>query len=211
VGVIAVLVVVLVAGLAVAAYHLLSGGSHPTASGTSHHHATSQTNSKPVVLQPLSAQGLEENNVNANFAIDNSPKTAWQTHFYIGSPFFGGLQPASGLLLDMGRGVKLSSVTVTFGAIPGANVQIRLGTPAAAVPPPVQNPTNAQAAADQSFANAMTTVGQQSNVSGTVTFPVTSTAQGRYVLIWFTKLPLQAGQTEKYQAEIFNVIVKGTG
>jgi hypothetical protein len=211
IGVIAVLVVVLVAGLAVAAYFSLSGGGHSPASGAAHHPATAQAGSKPVVLQPLSAQGLEENNVNANLAIDNNPKTAWETHFYIGSPFFGGLQPASGLLLDMGHSVKLSSVTVTFGAIPGASVQIRIGTPAAPVPPPVQNPTNAQAAADQSFANDMTTVAQQSNVGATVTFPVTSTAQGRYVLIWFTKLPLQVGQTEKYQAEIFNVIVKGTG
>jgi hypothetical protein len=118
---------------------------------------------------------------------------------------FGGLQQGSGLILDMGRSVRLSSVTVTFGSIPGADVQIKIGNPATPVPP--QNePSTAQAIAD-----SMTTVAQQSGVSNTVTFPVTSTDTGRYVLIWFTKLPPMAGQSNKYQADIFNVVVKGVG
>jgi hypothetical protein len=96
-------------------------------------------------------------------------------------------------------------VTVTFGSIPGADVQIKIGNPATPVPP--QNaPSTAEATA-----NSMTTVAQQSDVSGTVTFPVSSSASGRYVLIWFTKLPPMAGQANKYQADIFNVIVKGMG
>jgi hypothetical protein len=58
----------------------------------------------------------------------------------------------------------------------------------------------------------MTTVAQNPDVpGGTVTFPVTSSATGRYVLIWFTKLPPMAGQPDKYQADIFNIVVKGTG
>ena len=101
--------------------------------------------------------------------------------------------------------LRLSSVTVMFGPIPGANVQIKIGNPASPVPP--QNePTVAQATA-----NSMTTVAQQDDVGGTVTFPVTSSASGRYILIWFTKLPPMAGQSNKYQADVFNVVVKGMG
>jgi hypothetical protein len=118
---------------------------------------------------------------------------------------FGGLQQGSGLILDMGRSVRLSSVTVKFGSIPGADVQIKIGNPATPVPPQ-DEPTTAQA-----IASSMTTVAQQSDVSGTVTFPVTSSASGRYVLIWFTKLPPMAGQPNRYQADIFNIIVKGMG
>ena len=141
----------------------------------------------------------------ANLAIDNNPATDWQTDWYLGNPVFGGLKQGSGLILDMGRSVRLSSVTVKFGSIPGADVQIKIGNPATPVPP--QNePSTAEA-----IANSMTTVAQQSNVSGTVTFPVTSTATGRYVLIWFTKLPPMAGQPNKYQADIFNIVVKGMG
>jgi hypothetical protein len=102
-------------------------------------------------------------------------------------------------------------VTVTFGSISGANVEIKIGTPAAPLPPPSNDPTTSQAATGQAFANAMTTVSQQTNVSGTVTFPVSSTATGRYVLIWFTKLPPKAGSSNEYQADIYKIVVKGTG
>jgi hypothetical protein len=204
VGVIVVLAAAVVAGLAVVGLRALHGG-HPAPSAVTHPPSSARTSTAVVTLVPVSAQGFDENPSGANLAIDNSPATAWQTHWYIGNPVFGGLQQGSGLILDMGRSVKLSSVRVTFGSIPGADVQIKIGNPATPVPP--QNaPDTAQA-----IANSMTTVAQQSDVSNTVTFPVTSTASGRYVLIWFTKLPPMAGQSNKYQAEIFNVVVKGVG
>ncbi len=211
-GIIAAVVAVVVVVIAVVAFTALHGGGKPPSRAATHSPSTGHNSTTPVVLQPVSAQGLEENNVGANLAIDNNPQTDWQTHFYIGSPKFGGLQPGSGLLLDMGRSVKLSSVTVTFGSAPGADVEIKLGTPAGSVPAPIQNPSPTQAAADQSFANSLPTVAQQSNAAGgTVTFPVTSTASGRYVLIWFTQLPPMAGHSGKFQADIFNIVVKGTG
>ena len=193
-----------VAGLAVVGLRALHGG-HPAPSAVTHPPTSARTSTAVVTLVPVGAQGFEENPSGANLAIDNSSATAWQTHWYIGNPVFGGLQQGSGLILDMGRSVRLSSVTVTFGSVPGADVQIKIGNPANPVPPQ-DAPDTAQA-----IANSMTTVAQQSNVSNTVTFPVTSTATGRYVLIWFTKLPPMAGQSNKYQAEIFNVVVKGVG
>ena len=47
---------------------------------------------------------------------------------------------------------------------------------------------------------------------GTTTFQAKSTATGRYVLIWFTRLPPQAGGPDSVQeAEIFSIVVKGLG
>jgi hypothetical protein len=207
--VIAVIVIAVVVGVGVVAFHSLAGGKTPAPSAVTHHPAAARGSSSVVTLQPVSAQGLEENNNGANLAIDGNPATAWKTHFYLGNAVFGGLQQGSGLILNMGRTVTLSSVAVTFGSIPGADVQIKIGTPAAPLPPPSNDPSAAQAAADQSYANAMTTVAQQANVSGTTLFPVSSTASGQYVLIWFTKLPPMAGQSNRYQAAIYNIVVKG--
>jgi serine/threonine protein kinase len=205
VGIIAVLVAAVVAGLAVVAFHSLHGG-HPSPSAATTPPAHTQTSTAAVTLTPVSAQAFEDNPTGANLAIDNNPNTAWQTFWYRDNPVFGGLQQGSGLILDMGRSVRLSSVTVKFGPIPGGAVQIKIGNPSTPVPPQ-SAPSTAEA-----IANSMTTVAQNTDVpGGTVTFPVTSSATGRYVLIWFTKLPPMANQPDKYQADIFNIVVKGTG
>jgi hypothetical protein len=92
----------------------------------------------------------------------------------------------------MGRQVRLSSVTVTFGPVPGADVAIEVG----------DNDTLAAATLP-----AFTTVAAADGVGGTHTFRAARSARGRYVLIWFTKLP-PAG-LGKFQAEIFNVSIRG--
>lgn len=205
VAIIALLVAAVVAGLVVVAYHSLRPG-HSTPSSATHPPTSVRTSTAVTTLTPVSAQAFEENPTGTNLAIDNNPKTAWQTHWYLGNPVFGGLQQGSGLILDMGHSVRLTSVTITFGPIAGASVQIKIGNPAQPVPPQ-NDPSVAQATAA-----SMTTVAQQdNNVVNTVTFPVTSTATGRYVLIWFTELPPMAGQPDKYQADIFNIVVKGMG
>jgi hypothetical protein len=162
------------------------------------------------VLTPVSDQALDETDANAPAALGNTPGQFWQTQFYIGNPVFGGVKQGAGLILNMGHPVKLSSVTVTFGSIPGADVQIRIGTPSAPLPPPTNDPNASQTPVDQAYADSLTQVAQQSDVAGTVTFPVTNSATGQYVLIWFTKLPPMAGNPNRYQAEIYNVVVKGS-
>jgi hypothetical protein len=150
------------------------------------------------VLKPIGAKGVSEPSTKAALAIDGSPATAWSTQYYLGNPRFGGLKNGSGLLVDMGKTVKLSSVTVTFGSTPGANVSIMIG-----------NDGSADSASVGSFA----TVAQQDGVpGGTTTFDVHSSASGRYVLIWFTKLPPKAdgGPSGSFGASIFNIIVKGS-
>jgi hypothetical protein len=56
----------------------------------------------------------------------------------------------------------------------------------------------------------MTTVASSDNPTGPVAFHITSTATGRYLVIWFTKLAPAPGATGKFEAQIFNVAVKGT-
>jgi len=158
-----------------------------------------------VVLTPVSAHGFDalsspghdpsdEDDRQAGYAIDGNPTTAWQTLYYDGNPVFGGLKTGSGLILDMGRQVRLTSVTVTFGPTPGADVSIEVGN------------DNTLAA---STLSTFTTVATARDVGGTYTFECTSAARGRYVLVWFTKLP-PAG-SDKFEAEIFNIVVRGSG
>jgi putative peptide zinc metalloprotease protein len=155
-----------------------------------------------VVLTPVSAHGFDplsssdpgdENDDLAAYAIDDSPSTAWQTQRYLGSPLLGGLKKGTGLILDMGDPVRLSSVTVTFGSAPGADVAVEIGD------------DNTLAAASLA---TFTTVATADSVGGTYTFRTASPAQGRYVLIWFTKLPpaAQGG----FQAQIFNMVIRGS-
>jgi hypothetical protein len=109
---------------------------------------------------------------------------------------FGGTKTGTGLILDMGRQVRLSSVRVTFGSIPGADVQIKLGN----------NSTRAP-----STLSSFKTVASATNVADSHTFTVSSRATGRYVLIWFTKLPPQSpGSSNRFEAKIYNVVVRGS-
>jgi hypothetical protein len=43
-----------------------------------------------------------------------------------------------------------------------------------------------------------------------VTFTGHGTASGRFILIWFTKLAPQSGQSGQYRADVFNVVVRGS-
>jgi serine/threonine protein kinase len=200
----AVLVVVL---LAIGVWILGHRGSPAHGGAPPTHSASSSAASSATVLTPVSADGFDalstpaedsgnENGQFARFAIDSSPATFWNTQFYIGNPVFGGTKTGTGLILDMGKPVRLSSVQVTFGSIPGAGVQIKLGN----------NNTRAP-----STMSSFTTVASATDVAGTHTFTVHSHATGRYVLIWFTKLPPQsAGSANRFEAKIYNVIVRGS-
>jgi hypothetical protein len=92
----------------------------------------------------------------------------------------------------MGRTVRARSVTVAFGPETGADVAIEVG-----------NDGTLAASTLPSF----TTVAAADGVGGTHTFRITRPARGRYLLIWFTKLPPTS--PGRYQAQISNVVVRG--
>ncbi|HEX6934685.1 MAG TPA: protein kinase family protein [Streptosporangiaceae bacterium] len=155
-------------------------------------------------LQPVRAQGFDpltsvsadptnEESQDAHYAIDGSMRTDWSSQWYA-SPEFGQLKAGSGLMVDMGRPVRFSSVTVTFNAAQGAQVKLLVG--------------NSSARSKENL-DSMTTVASASNPTGTVTFRITSKTTGRYLVVWFTRLPPQPGSSGKYEAQVFNVAIRG--
>ncbi|HLK78688.1 MAG TPA: hypothetical protein VKU77_34185 [Streptosporangiaceae bacterium] len=157
-----------------------------------------------VVLEPVTAAGVDETSASAAKAIDADPATAWRTQYYLGNPVFGGLKKGGGLILDMGRPVRISSVTVTFGPAAGADVSIELGTTELGT---TEAGTTGLGTTSTPAPGTFRTVASARDVGGTHTFRVSGRARGRYVLIWFTKLP-PAGDG-RFEAEIFGVTIKG--
>jgi hypothetical protein len=199
---ISVLVLVAVAGASAAALQLLHKPPSAAGPGTSSSASTSPS-ARTVVLKPLWAHGFDALNP-ADSGDENTSQAAniltgsaagWQTQEYYGSPFFGHLKAGTGLIIDLGRPVRVGSVAVTFGPMPGADVQIKMGD------------SDARTAANLA---AMTTVASKGNVSGSYTFTVRQPVTDQYLVIWFTKLPPVSKGGNKYMAEIFGVVIRGT-
>jgi hypothetical protein len=196
------LIVIVLAAIGVAGYsisHGLGHGSTPKASGKI---PTGPSAAAAVLLKPASANSFDplgsngdENGDDAKYAIDASPSTFWHTDFYDGYPTFGNLKKGTGLILDMGKTVRLSQLVVQFGTICCAHVDIEIG-----------NDAQSSAATLKTF----TQVAASTAAVGSMTFNVTSSATGRYVLIWITYLPRLAGTTNEYEAQIYNVVVHGS-
>jgi serine/threonine protein kinase len=208
VAAVSALVLVAVAGASAAAVHLLHRSSGPGSAGR-----PPAVNSSPAgntsVIAPVSASGFDalnpsgdpqnENSDQARNVLDHNPQ-GWSTQQYIGSssgsyPTFGDLKAGTGFILDLGHRDRVKSVAVTFGTVPGADVQIKVG--------------NSDTRSSDNLA-AMTTVARATNVSGSYTFTIHSPVAGRYLVIWFTKLPPMAGTPGQYMAQIFGVVVRGT-
>ena len=199
---IAAVAVIVLAAIAVGAWSLTRHPATHGSAGGSSQSARPSGAAAAALLTPVSAHSFNiygtdsENDQLAPLAIDGNPATDWTTEFYFSNPVFGGLKPGTGLILDMGKAVKLSSVQVTFGSTPGADVAIEVGN------------SNARAT---STLSSFTTVAKATGIGGTYTFHASSSATGRYVLLWITKLPPLAGSGNKFEAEIFDIVVRGSG
>lgn len=163
--------------------------STPTQSPT--HHAPPAT-----VLAPVSATafgpGGGDNAGQAEYAIDNNPGTDWTTDWYA-SAHFGNLSSGTGLILDMGKQVSVSSVKVTFGQMPGTHARVEVGN------------------SDSGFTPAgFTTLAHTNDAVNTITFTGDKAVTGQFVLIWFTKLAQKQGSAGEFQADVFNVTVRGS-
>lgn len=181
----------------------VASGSHPTASASA---SAVSTVLKPVSDSTFniygSPPGNTENPSTASEAIDGSLSTAWSTSYYLDHPKFGGLKPGTGLLLDMGKEVRLSQVEVLFSTGGDTTAEIYLGN---------------SAAMSTSALSNFTLVSPSASVSGDHVFPVSSNATGRYVLIWLTSLP-QLSKTPTgappghtyYEGQIYNIVVRGS-
>ena len=118
--------------------------------------------------------------------IDGSHATAWRSDWYT-TAAFGNLKPGTGLLLDMGRRVTITSAQIMLGGIPGADVQLRAG--------------NVPALA------GLREVASAADARGTVRMWLTAPARAKYVLIWFTRLPPDA--TGTFQASVYGIHLHG--
>jgi hypothetical protein len=200
IGVVVVLVLV-VAGVAVWS---LSRGSHNSASPSpSPAQSTSPAAAAVALLKPVSANSFDvygndggnENADDAPYAIDGSTSTDWHTDYYFGNPVFGGLKTGTGLVLNMGKKVRLSQVKIQFGTSCCTHVEVEIG-----------NDDTPDAAALRTF----TALQSSDTAAGVTTFNVTSDATGQYVLIWITDLPPRVGGSGQYESLIYNVILQGS-
>jgi len=126
-----------------------------------------------------------DNPQQASLAVAGNPATPWTSDWYT-TPELGNLQAGTGLLLDMGHTVTVTSVRLSLGN-PGGDLQLRAGgTPALADLPQVAS---------------------SSAGGSTVQLLLRTPAHARYLLIWFTKLPPDSSGT--YQASIYQITVQG--
>jgi len=201
-GVVVVLVIAAVVATAlVIGKSLQKSGSHKAGGTPSAKASTAPAGStvlKPAGVDTFNILGTDdEDAVAAPLAIDIGPgslKTAWTTEYYKDNPKFGGLKSGTGLLLDMGRPVRLSQVGVLFGSKCCTTAEIYLGN------------SNAKS---RSALNEFKLVAPSAVASGNHVFETSGDATGRYVLIWITSLPPKKGSANQFQALIYNVIVRG--
>jgi cytoskeletal protein RodZ len=122
----------------------------------------------------------------APLAVGRNPARPWYSQWYATAEF-GQLKAGTGLLLDMGHPVTVSSVRLSLVSRSGADLQLRAGS----------KPVSAW----------LPRVASASDAGGAVRMQLTAPVHVRYVLIWFTKLPPDAAGT--YQASVYKIGVRG--
>jgi hypothetical protein len=143
----------------------------------------SLTPAKAVAFGPAGT-GDGDNPSIADRALGGSAE-GWQSSWYT-TPAFGDLKQGTGLLVDMGAVVSMTSVAIQLGPLPGAAIELGVG--------------------DEPVMGAMHRVQQVTGAGGRVVLPFTA-VKARYFLIWFTKLPPDGAGT--YQATIRGIAVQG--
>jgi hypothetical protein len=204
----AVLALGLIVVLGFLGYRLAFGGGSAPAPGRAHRQPGHRAHPRPTPagpatpsapptldLAPVSAAAFGpggttegDNPQNAALALAGHPATPWHTSWYA-TARFGDLKAGTGLLLDMGRPVTVTSAQITLGSIPGADLELRAGNV----------PTLA----------SLLPVASAANAGGVVQLRPAAPVRGRYLLIWFTLLPPDNSGT--YQADISGVVLRGQG
>ena len=198
-AVISVVIVIVLAAIGVAVWSASRSSSNSASPPPSRTQSTSPAAAADLLLKPVSANSFDpvstDDTGGAHYAIDGSPSTYWHTDYYLGNSVFGGLKTGTGLILDMGKEVRLSQVMIQFGTLCCTHVAIEIG-----------NSDTPTASTLQTF----TTLQSSTSAVNATTFNITNNTTGRYVLIWITDLPPEAGFTNQYQALIYNVVVHGS-
>lgn len=200
-------VVVLVLIAVGATAWVISSSLHGKSGGSQANKTTSSASSSPaaaasVVLTPAgittyNPDGDGDNTPLVAQALAGDPSKPWHTNFYEGYSKFGNDKPGdgTGLILNMGKDVSLSSVSIRFGTSCCTSFKVMVGN------------DNTQSTSTMS---AFTTVASSTNGHGVTTVPISSDASGQYVLIWLTNLPPLAGSSSEYESFISQITLHGT-
>jgi transcriptional regulator with XRE-family HTH domain len=121
----------------------------------------------------------------ASQALAGKSGAPWHSAWYTTSRF-GDLQSGTGLLLNMGRPVTITSARIALGNRSGADLVLRIG--------------NAPNLA------SLSTVARANGAAGVVRLKTPPT-RGRYVLIWFTRLP--PDQAGTFQVSVYDIKLRG--
>lgn len=170
-------------------------GSSARASATQSSPVASPSSASPVPVQALAPAsvaafgpaGLADGDdpQGAAQAIGGDPAQPWISQWYA-TAYFGALKQGTGLLLDMGHPVTVTSVRLSQ-VYSGASIQLRAGSkPVSSWLPEVANAADA---------------------GSSVRLQPGSPVHVRYLLIWFTKLPPDNAGT--YRASVYRITVQG--
>ena len=127
-----------------------------------------------------------DNPGNAKYAIARHASLPWSSQWYA-TPEFGMLKHGTGLLLDLGGKVTVTSLRLDLAQYGGSDVQIRIG--------------------DGTASPDLRLAARAMNADGAVKLTLGHPEAGRYLLIWFTQLPPDG--SGHYQASVAHVVVTG--
>ncbi len=166
------------------------GGQGPSQT-TGSSGSTTATPITGVTARDFDPQGGDraENPQEAPSAVDGNPRTAWTTLRYDQQFGAGGLKTGVGLVLDLGSGHTVSQVDLTTVGQP-TSVSIYVTD---------TNPVDLHGLT----VNGSSTIG---TTHGTVS--LTRPTNGRYVVVWLTKIPAVPGG---FRGGIAEAVVRGDG
>jgi hypothetical protein len=127
-----------------------------------------------------------DDSAGAGNVIARNASQPWSTQWY-NTATFGLLKHGTGLLLDLGGKVTVTSVRLDLGQYQGADLQLRVG--------------NGSALPDLKLAATA------NNAGGVVTLTLHHPVAARYLLIWFTQLPPNG--SGQYAETVSHVAVSG--
>ena len=187
-------VLVLVVGL-VFAFNL-GRGSGSSGGGTAQGASSTSPSRSAAASAPVKIAGVtdfdpqgdppEENPNLAPLAVDGKPGTAWETMTYRNNPRLGGLKSGVGLLVDLGKPAKVSTVKLTLMGSP-TSVQIL------AAPDATSAPTST---------DGLDTVATREGVGDRADLKLKKPVTTRWLVVWLTSLPAAPGGFQGRVAEI---------
>ena len=131
----------------------------------------------------------QEREALAKLAFDANRKSSWKSQLYATAD--ADAKGGVGLVLDLGTSQSISSVTVKFA---NSGTALRVGVGDSIVSDPAQWQVLATAPAGKPR----------------VTLRTPRAIAGRYILLWFPKLPPSSQQSDLHQVRVANVIVRGS-